>query len=324
VDGPDASVVVCVHDGTGQIERTLSSLLHQTMPAGLMEVIVVDAAGPAAGVRGIVDRLGDGDGRLRYLMEPAGSRARARNTGWQAARSPVVAFLRDDAMAHPSWLTELFAAFADLKRRPAVVGCRIEGEWAEQRPIWLHDGLLGMLGVSDLGDKTLTLEAPRLPAAGSIAYRRDLLARIGGFDERAAGLSAEQLDEDACDRVRSLGLNIVYSPRPLVRQWIGPERLTRSWFLERARDRGIAEATRDLQRHKPGFEGREELARRRLQQPAMLRERILEMAWPRARPRAFLAQCAVAQARAYADTVRRGGPADPMPAPPTRTPARQD
>lgn len=103
---PLASVVVATRyriQLLGRCLAALSSLDHDDY-----EVIVVDnTAGDAE-----VEQLAR-DAGFRYVQEPQVGLSRARNTGAGAARGNIVAFLDDDAIPDPDWLTHHTRALED-------------------------------------------------------------------------------------------------------------------------------------------------------------------------------------------------------------------
>jgi len=53
--------------------------------------------------------------RARYLLEPVPGLSRARNQGARACDTELVAYLDDDAVPEPNWLSALAREFADSK-----------------------------------------------------------------------------------------------------------------------------------------------------------------------------------------------------------------
>lgn len=121
--------------------------------------------------------------------------ARARNRGIAAAAGQVVAFIDDDAVPEPRWLSLLTAPFADTAIAAAggfVVGTNgLSLQWRSGRVDRLlraspHD--VADTGVSILtGEPGLAVEIKGV----NCAYRRSVLAALGGFD----GELAYYLDE---------------------------------------------------------------------------------------------------------------------------------
>ena len=168
---PVVSVVVPTRERAGYLEVTLSSLARQDLREPY-EVIVVDD-GSADGTAEVVDRAGV---RLVAHASPRGPNA-ARNTGVQAARAELVAFVDDDVDAPPGWLRALVEGAARHPRAEAFGGpirARLEGPapggcGRERPPITTLD-----LGPHD----TETL----LVWSANMLVRRRAFERAGPFD----------------------------------------------------------------------------------------------------------------------------------------------
>ena len=169
----------------------LSALLGALAPQDCEVIVAADAPTPA--VRAVLAEAG-----VR-VVEPAGrGPAAARNAGWRAARTELVAFTDDDCLPAPGWVAALAAAAGD----GAVVQGRVE-------PLPAERGRLGPFA------RTLVVESagPFFQTA-NILYERALLERLGGFDETYAFPAGE--DTDLGWRAREAGAEVRYAPDALV------------------------------------------------------------------------------------------------------------
>jgi len=165
---PDVSVVVATHDRPELLSELLSALASQTLPRERFEVIVVDdASGPdTAAVLAAADGL-----PLRAIRNEANTGApAARNTGWRAARAPLVAFTDDDCAPAPRWLEAGLRAWEGRSDR--FVQGRTQP--AGGRSILELHPMLQSIEVAQLSPESETC---------NIFYPRELLDRLGGFDE---------------------------------------------------------------------------------------------------------------------------------------------
>jgi GT2 family glycosyltransferase len=155
-----------------------------------------------------------------YRREPTPGLNRARNRGLRVARHEIVAFTDDDCEPDPGWAGALAAAFADGEVGAAtglVLPRELETRSQERfeaycanrrrfrpRTFSARDTPPSAAGVAGMG--------------ANMAFRRDLLASLGGFDPRFDGgmptLSGG--DTEAFARVLASGRSIAYRPDALV------------------------------------------------------------------------------------------------------------
>ena len=172
------------------------------------------ASGPRPGRILVVD---DRPGAVPPLRLPAaveilttGGRgpAAARNAGWRAATAEWVAFLDDDVVPGPDWGERLAD---DLRRLPGDVA----GSQARLR-VPLPSGRRP----TDWERRVAGLERSQWITA-DMAYRRSVLAEVGGFDERFPRAYRE--DADMGLRVVGAGYRIVTGSRTTTHP-VGPPR----------------------------------------------------------------------------------------------------
>jgi len=212
----DLSVVMPTYRRPDLLARCLGALLAQTLPADRFEVIVVDD-GQEDRCREQVERIAATPGApaIRYLRAASGrGPAVARNAGWRTATAPLVAFTDDDTLPDPSWLARGLAAMqahpdwvaaAGQVRVPSAsaggIGTATDGD---------IDSDIGRDGVPSRRDARPTdhelmtrgLETSEFVTANAFA-RREVLARIEGFDERF--LRAWREDSDLQFRLQAQG-----------------------------------------------------------------------------------------------------------------------
>jgi HAD superfamily hydrolase (TIGR01662 family) len=144
--------------------------------------------------------------RIGVLRSGGRGPAAARNVGWRAAGSPWVAFLDDDVVPSADWCARLVE---DLRAAgPPVAGVlgRIVVPLPEDRR------------PTDWERNVAGLERARW-ATADLAYRRDALAQVGGFDERFTRNYRE--DADLALRIVGTGWEIVQGNRTITHP-VGP------------------------------------------------------------------------------------------------------
>ena len=176
-----------------------------------LEVVIVDNSGC-----GLVGRNGTAPGaRVIENARNLGFGA-AINQGVRASRSPYIATINDDAVAHPQWLAALVSA---LEARPDAGMCasqvRLYGEPRLDSAGMLvaRDGSSKQRGHGRPPEDFPVAEEVLFPSGSSALYRRGMLEDIGGFDD-SFFLYCE--DTDLGLRARWAGWKCLYVPLAVV------------------------------------------------------------------------------------------------------------
>ncbi len=195
---PRISVVVCSYNGARTIRDCLDGLLQLEYPN--VEVIVVDD-GSTDATAAIARQY-----PFRLIRTPNRGLSSARNTGLRAATGDIVAYIDDDAVPDPHWLHYLAATLRDARYAGAggpnipPPGDGLVADCVAQAP----GGPIHVL----LSDR----EAEHVPGC-NMAFRRECLEAIGGFDPRFRTAGD---DVDVCWRLQERGWTIGFSPAAMV------------------------------------------------------------------------------------------------------------
>ncbi|AUT00415.1 glycosyltransferase [Nostoc sp. CENA543] len=241
------SAIICTHNRDNYLGAAIDSLLGQDFP-GEFEVIVVDN-GSSDRTREVTEERAN-DPRLKYIFEPVLGLSVARNTGAKTAKSEIIAYLDDDAVASPSWLQVLYDAYQN-NQQLAIAGGKVTLLWPPniEPPKWLSPGLAGNLGAYDLGDSVVYIDQPGLTPRGlNYSIRRQFLTEIGGFDPQLGRVGKNLLSNEELQMTElalKKGWQVAYLPAALVAHNVAPERINRSWFLNRGWWQGISECYRE-------------------------------------------------------------------------------
>lgn len=187
---PAITVVVPCRNEEDALRACLSSLLAQEPPAPRHEIIVVDG-GSTDGTARLAERMG-----VKLLHDGANGPSGARNIGIRHARGDIVAFTDADCVPSSDWLTRIAEVFAEDERVAGVAG-------ALRMP---RETFLGRLE----DDEARALYRGFITS--NVAYRRDVLLGLGGFDE---SLQCAE-DYDLAWRALDAGYRVVHDPRPVV------------------------------------------------------------------------------------------------------------
>ncbi|MHC4830163.1 MAG: glycosyltransferase family 2 protein [Planctomycetota bacterium] len=233
----EASVIVATHNGGQHLKSSLPALAPsvQGLSEDRYEVIVVDNASTdgtgevALGLRSCVPNL-------RVVREDNPGLCHARNRGIAESRSPIVAFIDDDAAAGVGWVQAYLDLFRDVPRA-ASCGGPIDVRWLADKPAWWTDGLDEIFNRFDLGPRRRALRYPRLPIGTNMAYRRETFERVGGFDVaygRAGGASVVGDESEIGLRIQRAGGVILYEPRARIEHFAYAKRMTKEYARLRA------------------------------------------------------------------------------------------
>jgi len=220
---PLISVVVSTRDRPDRLRTCLSRLARQIYPA--FETVVVDNAPRSTDVRRIADAQAT-EQNLKYVLEERPGLSWARNAGIAAADGEIVAFLDDDEAADEHWLAEIARGFARARDVGAVTGLILPGSLETAAQWWFE-----MLGghskgrgfdtqlISGEGPQSPLFPMPAFGAGGNMAFRRQILREIRGFDVALGAGTPAAGGEDtlALTLVLLAGARIAYQPSAFVR-----------------------------------------------------------------------------------------------------------
>ena len=203
---PIASVVVASWNRAPLLARLLDALEMQDV--GPFEVVVVDDASTDDTPELLAKRSATTAFTLIALRQERNQGpAAARNRGWQTSTAPIICFTDDDCIPSPGWLASLVAA-AD--NQIDIAQGRTEPAFA-QRASW--------------GPFSMTMEKRTEDGfyeTCNIAYRKEWLERLGGFDEEFRFPCGE--DTDLGWRARKAGARTSFVDEAVVEHEIWPFR----------------------------------------------------------------------------------------------------
>jgi cellulose synthase/poly-beta-1,6-N-acetylglucosamine synthase-like glycosyltransferase len=192
-DLPSTSVIVPAYQAEATLGDCLESLVGLDYPRDRIEIVCVD------------NDSTDDTARIARSFAPAVTTvhesrrgpAAARNRGVAVACGEVIAFTDADCTVAPEWLCSLVPALAD--ERVGVAGGRILARrpcnWVERFGERIHDHLA-----------SISQSRPATAITMNWASRRDVLERMGGFDERFLRCQ----DSELSLRMVRAGLELVY------------------------------------------------------------------------------------------------------------------
>ncbi len=205
---PDIAFIVATYNEEGAIEACVRSLLEQRYPVDRIEVVVIDG-GSTDRTRERVRALAAADPRVRLLHNPATIAASAFNIGVAATTAGLISLVSAHSVTEPDYAVVLADAFETSGAQ--LVGGRMEAAVAEGATPTAEAIVRATSSPLGLGSaKFHYSETPGwVDTAFPGAYRRELFAKIGPFDE---GLVRNQ-DDDLHLRARLAGHPMWFDPR---------------------------------------------------------------------------------------------------------------
>jgi GT2 family glycosyltransferase len=234
------SVVICAYtcDRWDDTLAAVESVRNQTVAA---EEIVV-----------VVDHNPELFGRLRSAL-PGVTVVENRNqqglsggkdTGVAVTSSEIIAFLDDDAVAHPDWLRHFQDAYVDDD--VAGVGGTTLPRWASDRPRWFPEEFDWVLGCTFTGREPGPV---RNLLGGNASFRREVFSVAGGFPSHIGRTSVQRRplgceETEFCIRVNQHrpDWTYVFEPRAVIWHRVGAERERFAYFRSRCFAEGLSKA----------------------------------------------------------------------------------
>ncbi|MGN6375851.1 MAG: glycosyltransferase family 2 protein [Sphingomonas sp.] len=237
------SIGICTRNRPVMLMSLLAELIPAAM-AGHVEIIVVDSASSPS-LAAVVAPLADTGAPVRLLRLDQPGVSRARNAAIAACATPWLAFIDDDEVPQPRWVDAALALIDRLPSDCAACGGNVVPRWPGAAPLLSRRarGYLSLIEHAGEFDQT------RLPhfGIGHSVVRVAAMREVGGFDPRLGRdgftlLSGEEAD--LIDVIVARGWRVWHSDAIAVEHLIPPERLERSWLVDRAYWEGISIARR--------------------------------------------------------------------------------
>lgn len=204
------SVVVCTHNRVDSLRRCVKALASVKTDHE-WELVIVDNAsddGTSVFLASLPTQFSAAT--VVTAFEPKRGLAAARNKGVSVARGNIIAFTDDDCYVSEDYIDAMISAFT-ANPEIGFVGGRI----------LLYDQSDLRITIQESKDYLLLLERT-FAAAGTVqganmAFRRETIDHIGGFDEDfGAGTRFACEDIDAVASALWAGIIGAYDPRPTV------------------------------------------------------------------------------------------------------------
>jgi GT2 family glycosyltransferase len=222
---PLMSVVVTTCANSDLVLACIDSICSQR--SGPTEIIVVENRPSSSTVERDLGRRPDRDVRIEYVAEPGRGLSRARNAGLRAARGELVVFTDDDILIDRTWMRAIRAAFVEIPTADCVTGPILPLELETPAQILVErfasfgKGFVRRVYSIDEPPPDQPLfpfSAGYFGSGANMAFRTEVIRRMGGFDTRlgAGTVARAGEDLDICIRLLASGKRLVYEPGAIV------------------------------------------------------------------------------------------------------------
>jgi glycosyltransferase involved in cell wall biosynthesis len=252
---PGVSIIVCCHNGQARIRRCLGYVFQLKKPDGDLpiEVILVDNRSTDSTVEIAMAAAGSYCTHpLRIIREERKGVAFARESGILSARYEVLVFCDDDNLLDSEYAK---VAWQVLQDHPtvAIVGGNSVAECEIDLPVWF-DELSGQYAVQSVDYSGPIQEGANHWTAGMVA-RTEVLQQVTRSGFRPIGSTGLPgfsgscgEDTELCLAVRYWKWKLYYEGRLIFTHVIPPDRLTRQFLVQQARNFGAASLATDANR----------------------------------------------------------------------------
>jgi GT2 family glycosyltransferase len=216
---PSLTIAICTKDRTDNLARCLNSLLQ--LPQSDLEILVIDNAPSDWQTKNLVTQLPG----IKYICETKPGLDFARNKAITEAKGEILAFIDDDVVVDRNWLKGLQEAWRENPDALAFTGLVLPYELKTPAQIIFERGGGFRRGFEKIRYGKVLVGNPLYPCGAGIfgagcnmAFRREILLELGGFDEAldtGATLPGGG-DLDIFYRVIRAGYPLVYEPQYLV------------------------------------------------------------------------------------------------------------
>jgi glycosyltransferase involved in cell wall biosynthesis len=252
MQAPKISVIICSYNRQDYIIQAIDSLYNQSASRSDFEVIVVDnnsKDNTAAVVREYIDAHPDLN--IQFMNEPEQGASWARNTGAKVAKSPLLVFMDDDAVAENDFLKNILDFF---DRHPGAggLGGRIIPRYIPEKPKWLSHHVASLVGNFDYSKDVKVFDDGRYPLESNMVVRKEDFELINGFNTSLPGVKGTLRiggeGKDFFYRLMAHGKKIWYDPSVIVHHVVEVNKLTPEYLYRVASGIGRGERVRMLEK----------------------------------------------------------------------------
>lgn len=242
------SVIICSYNREAYIINALESLYNQTLNKSLFEVLVVDNNSTDNTQQVCTEYLATHtDANFYYVTEPNQGASFARNTGAALAKSNVLVFMDDDAVAYPDYL-EKTVDFFNANPEASALGGRIIPKYIPEEPKWMSHFVSSLIGNFNYSNDAVQFAPGKYPLESNMAVLKKDFDSIGGFNINLPGVKGTlRIGGEGKEfflKLQNAGKKFYYDPLIIVDHVVEVKKLTREYMYRVASGIGRGERVR--------------------------------------------------------------------------------
>jgi len=237
----ELSVVICTYNRDKYLPDALESLKKQDANPGAFEVIVINN-NCTDKTAAICEKFAQKHPELnfRHIVETSQGLSFARNRGIQEAKANLIAFIDDDAIAEPDYVSRLLHAFDNYPEFDAVGGKVLPIYPGGQEPEWMSKYIQRLVSKVDDGDSFKEFKK-KYPVGCNMAFKKSVFKETGVFN---TDLTLRSDDKYIFSKLKKKRKKTIYAPDVVVHHNIEQYRLEHDFIKALSRLNGHTEYLR--------------------------------------------------------------------------------
>ncbi len=245
---PLITIVICTYNRAYILNECLDSLAAQTVSLDQFDILIIDN-NSADGTPKIATEFCRRVPNSRVVSEPSQGLSYARNRAILEAQTPWVAFLDDDAKAHPDWLATVLETIKN-DDFDAFGGPYYAWHFFGAPPKWFPKDFGTYEAAQSYGPLS---DANHIPG-GNCAFKLSAAQTVGCFpvDIGMTGKKCAYGEETLMfDRMKAAGFRLGYVPAMKIDHCVLPYKYSFFWQIKSAfaRGRGLEQVAPQQHRH---------------------------------------------------------------------------
>lgn len=245
------SIIIPTYNRSNSLSITLESLLNQTYPKEMFEILVVDNKSTDDTAEIIKEWEIKSEGLIKYYAELRQGSHYARNAAVQQAKGDLLYFTDDDMITEPKMLAELVKLFTDHPELGSATG-RVLPHWKKEPPLWLKKYFVnGWLSLYDRDDDVFISKDDFGVFSCHQAVLKDAFKQAGGYNPDI--IDGEWLGDNETGlniKIQNLGFEFGFVKSAVTYHIIPESRITQQYFNKRFGNQGNCDSYTDYRKYR--------------------------------------------------------------------------